>query len=461
MGVSKKGGTRRVLFDPLPVTFRAEETSQLLAWVQAGDSASIVGFSGVGKSNLFNHLLNPELQALHLKESARDYLFVRVNLQGMPDFTDRSLYSLILEQLELLCEQVSDPSLTLSLDQIRHYHDLLLNAGHDTLKVHRYFKQALQTILDGTPLKLVLLLDHFDEFYHHAEARLFSNLRGLREAYKYRLLYLVFTRDILTASDSGREDFVKLLTPRMLGLKPHKIQDAIFLLQRIAGRLGIVLDMHLANSLHQLTGGHASLLRVTFLTAIDNGMTLGDKQDELVRSFLNAPAVVEVCDRVWESLRVEEQRALARPAHGLPVYESDDQIEGLLRSKGMLGDRIDAPIFSPIFALYTTSKTSLWEQSLYLDEQTRQVWMLGRPAPQLTAQEYRIFQALYARQGAVVSNEELIAAVWPKSQDSQEEFYNQALVASIARLRKKIELNSDNPRFLENVRGQGYRLNIK
>lgn len=449
-------------FDTLPLTFRAYETGQLLAWVQAGSSASIVGFSGVGKSNFFNHLLHPDLPSVYLKEGAKDYLFVRVNSHSMPDFTGRSLYSLILEQLELLCEQADYPSLTSSLERVSHYHHLLLNAGNDTLKAHRYFKQALQEILDGTLLKLILLFDHFENFYRHAESRLFSNLRGLREAYKYRLLYLVFTRDVLLASDRDREEFLKLLTPHILGLKPHNQQDAILLLQRLASRLDTLLDMPLAKDLYRLTGGHADLLRITFLCVIDNVVTMVGRQDELAHSFLDIPTVAEACDRIWESLSAEEQRGLVHLVNNSSIHDIDQHAENRLRFKGILGDQIDAPIFSPIFALYAKGKGVLMEKPLYLDKQTRQVWVLGRPAPQLTAQEYRLFLVLYNCQGAVVSNNELIAAVWPDSDDlQQEKYYEQALVATISRLRKKIEPNPDNHRILENIRGQGYRLRTR
>ena len=43
--------------------FRQTETEKLFNWMQAGESASIIGISGVGKSNLFNHIRDPKTQA--------------------------------------------------------------------------------------------------------------------------------------------------------------------------------------------------------------------------------------------------------------------------------------------------------------------------------------------------------------------------------------------------------------
>ena len=57
---------------------------------------------GTGKSNLFNHFLDPQTQHHYLGEDMSKYIFVRVNFHYMPDFSVRSVYSLILEQFELL-----------------------------------------------------------------------------------------------------------------------------------------------------------------------------------------------------------------------------------------------------------------------------------------------------------------------------------------------------------------------
>lgn len=63
----------------LPITFREEETTQLMNYAQAGESASIVGVSGAGKSNLFNHLFEPAVRQHYLGDTAEDHIFVRVN----------------------------------------------------------------------------------------------------------------------------------------------------------------------------------------------------------------------------------------------------------------------------------------------------------------------------------------------------------------------------------------------
>jgi DNA-binding winged helix-turn-helix (wHTH) protein len=449
-------------FTELTFTFRQGEVSQLLEWVRAGESASVVGVSGVGKSNLFNHLLDPRIQELHLTPDQGNYIFVRTNFHYLPDFTDRSIYSLILDQLELLDSEIERLGLEQGIiDCIGKQHEALLDVGQDALKVQRYFKLAVGSLLADSKRRLVLLFDQFDDVYREAEPRLFANLRGLRETYKYRISYLVFTRDILpnlAATDSGREEFYELLVPNIMGLRPYNKEDAALLLNRVASRNQLPLDDSLVERLFQLIGGHAGLLRTTYLGVVQDGLVLPQQDKDASQILLEMPNVRMECDKIWESLNLEEQRALAYCAHGLLLDEPGKRIERLLRLKGLLGEEAKGKVFSPLFALYAKDQEALWNRPIYLDEKTRQVWVHGRPAPPLAAQEFRLFRRLYTYLGELVLKDELVDAGWPGIQGGVSD---EALTAAMSRLRKKIEFLPNSSHFLESIRGQGYKLRIK
>jgi len=440
------------------LTFRNIEVKQLLNWLHAGESASIVGVSGVGKSNLFNHLLDSEVQKYHLERKLDDFIFVRVNFHYLPDFSNRSIYSLILEQFELLGDWVEQAGLESTIiDKIEEQHEALLNAGDDLLKVQRYFKVALRLLLANSQRKLVLLCDQFDDIYQEADDRLFANLRGLREAYKYRLSYLIFTRDVLTSlapMAPGREEFYELLAPNVMGLKPYNQEDAKLLLARVADRNQWTVETPIEESLFKLTGGHAGLLRAAFMAINQNDVALKDDVEETAESLLTVPNIESECGKIWNSLTVEEHQALAYRVHDLP---SEDDVSAVkrLQLKGLLDEETGRRLFSPLFAAYVKNQEALWERSLYLDERTRQVWVLGRSTPALTALEYRLFDVLYERLGSLVTKDELIDAGWPSAQGGVSD---EALTAALYRLRKKIEPEPDSPQFLESLRDQGYRL---
>lgn len=443
--------------------FRQTETEKLFKWIQAGESASIIGISGVGKSNLFNHLRDPHTQAQHLGKVADSTIIVRANFHYIPDFSDRSIYSLILEQLEMLDSEAERLSLTSQeIEKISHYHELLLDAQDDVLKVQRYFKLALRVLLGQTNRRLVFLFDQFDDVYQEAEERLFANLRGLREAYKYRISYLVFTRDMLPnliETDAAREEFYELLASNIMGLKPYAKPDAISVLERVANRNKLTLTDELRDQLYVLAGGHAGLLRAALLAAMQQNVADQLSQNSEAELLLKVSGVEMECDKLWRSLSTHEQKTLKGKAQNQNVEKAlGGRVVTQLQIKGLLSEDETAVIFSPIFARFVAMQDALWERPLFFDKLSRQIWVQGNPAPRLTQLEYRLFQQLHQHAGEVVEKDELIAAGWPNAKGGVSD---EALIAAIARLRKKIEPDPKNPRFLENVHNQGYLLQIK
>jgi hypothetical protein len=439
--------------------FREDEVSKLLKWARSGESASIIGISGVGKSNLFNHLLDSETQRAYLGEAVGNYLFVRVNFHYIPDFSNRSLYSVILEQFELLdgnCEQLNLTSA--QLDQVGHYHEQLLDAGDDVLKVQRYFKQAIQLLLRGNERRIVFVFDQFDEVYQEADGRFFANLRGLREAYKYRISYFAFTRGMLprlAEMDPAREEFSELLLGNVVGLGPYNNFDARNLLERVSSRIQLPLTEAQAAQLLHLSGGHAGLLKSAYLAMAQDGATLTGSEEQEVMALLAVPNVETECAKIWNSIRLDERKLLARLAHGGTAVSADHTTLYELQVKGLITKTEPMTLFCPLFTHYTRHQEALWERPLYLEPQTRQVWVLGTPTEALTALEYKLFSLLYERLDEIVEKDELIEAGWPGAKGGVSD---QAITAAMYRLRRKIEPDPNEPRFLESLRGQGYQL---
>ncbi len=448
-------------------TFRQTEIRDLLNWAKAGASASIIGVSGMGKSNLFNHLFDPHTQQQYLGDGEGQYIFVRINFHYMPDFTIRSVYSLILEQFELLEERLEQLNLHgEQIKQIGAYHEALLDAGDDVLKVQRYFNLAVRTLLRRSKRQLIFLFDQFEDVYQNANPRLFTSLRGLREAYKYRLSYFVFTRNTLlklAETDTAREEFYELLAPNVIGLKPYTYQDATHMLHRVAKRYELSVDQLLVERLFTLTGGHAGILRAVYFAVAQDEIELASEADENSRMLLEKTNIMTECNKIWNSITVEERRLLATYAHTMvkDKYKQKDRLKNKevmrqLQLKGLLTESDHPSIFSPLFKEFVLRQESLWEKPLYFDRQIRSVWVLGQPTTPLTALEFNLFDLLYERRGEVVERDELVHAGWPLAQGGVSD---ESINAVIARLRRKIEPHPGKPRFLKNIRGQGYRLN--
>jgi two-component system alkaline phosphatase synthesis response regulator PhoP len=72
----------------------------------------------------------------------------------------------------------------------------------------------------------------------------------------------------------------------------------------------------------------------------------------------------------------------------------------------------------------------------------------------LTAREFEILVQLTGRPNMVFTREKLLEQVWGYS------FYGDPRVVDVhvAKLRKKLEKDPSNPRYLKTVRGIGYKL---
>lgn len=446
-----------------PMTFRETQTKRLMQLAQAGESAAIIGISGVGKSNLFNHLLNPKVQAHYLGDDP--VIFVRINFHFAADFSTRSIFSLILEQIELLGERLGSDLLPADkLADIERFHDLLLAAGDDLLTAQRYFKKSVRHVMAADPNRhLVFLFDQFGGVDREADPRLFANLRGLREDYKYRLSYFVFTRQpfdhLPQEDDRAREEFYELLAANQIGLQPYEHHDAAAMISQITHRLGQTIPPEIQDSLIKTTGGHSGLLRAGVAALLGGAIQLNGSPADDLGTMGALPAVQQEGQKIWNSVSLEEQRLLSFVAHGERVKPADDHA-GLiaLLKKGVLiqpeDGRAAVQIFSPLLETFIRQQKAVWEQPLYYDGQMRRVMVFGKPVdPPLTRTELQIFLLLYEHLEEPVSTYDLKMAVWG------DQNADKPLQTNIYRLRRKIEPDSKHPRFLVTVAGYGYQLN--
>jgi DNA-binding response OmpR family regulator len=121
-------------------------------------------------------------------------------------------------------------------------------------------------------------------------------------------------------------------------------------------------------------------------------------------------------------------------------------------SPGELVARVRAMLRRPRGGASEQPDISLRFGELAIDPGRRQVWLGEREIP-LTALEFDLLEVLASRPGFVFSRSQLLSRVWG------EDYFGDDHVVDVhvANLRKKLEEDSSNPRYVQTVRGVGYR----
>ena len=106
-----------------------------------------------------------------------------------------------------------------------------------------------------------------------------------------------------------------------------------------------------------------------------------------------------------------------------------------------------------MLGMMTETGQYLETRGLMLDVAAERVW-LGKHELHLTPREFAVLAYLVRRTGHLVTDTELLGAVW----GTDAVIGNEALRTVIKRLRRKIGDDPKQPRYIATVWGRGYRI---
>lgn len=96
-------------------------------------------------------------------------------------------------------------------------------------------------------------------------------------------------------------------------------------------------------------------------------------------------------------------------------------------------------------------------RELWVDVESGNVWVEGRLIePPLTDAEYRLLKLLFRNANKICDKYEIVESVW--GEEYLEEVEDFRIAKLLSRLRQRIEPDPSNPRFIQTVRGRGYKL---
>jgi hypothetical protein len=243
-------------------TYRAREMEVLASWIQAGESGSIVGLAGSGKSNLLGFLSHrPEAMAQYLRDSSLKLALIQVDLNNLPGDDLATFYQVVLRSL-----YEASAHLAAIEDSLPDTVETLYRKVEE--KADPFLSQsALREVLllfRKEKARLVLVLDPFDQFCRTASTQILNNLRGLRDSFKTTLSYLVGLRQELAyvRDPVDLDELYEVLDIHLCWLGPMEKDDARWVISQVEEGAGTSFAEEHIEHLIGLTGGYPSLLRV-------------------------------------------------------------------------------------------------------------------------------------------------------------------------------------------------------
>ena len=345
-------------WDSFPENYRHDLISRILQAIRGGECCQVVGLSGAGKSNLAGFLSQRKSSGLSL---------VAVDCNRLTAYTPNELFTMIASA----CTSVGQP--------IARIEDLAC---------------TLERALDRTSDQISLVFDRFDVLLEHDIKTIAGNLRWLRDQFKYRLTYVIFTRQQLAAGN----ELAELFYANTYWLGTLSQEDAFWSIDQFTNRHNLAWDENLKTTIFNLSRGYPSLLR-----AVCEAARVGTPLEP--SALICHPAVSRMTEEFWTAQPSQEE----------------------LAQSGLLDH--------PLLRLANQKEIESG----------------------LTAKETLLLGYLRSHPEVLCEKDAVIRAVWPEDKIFDQGIRDDSLAQLVRRLRQKIEPDPSQPIHLVTVPGRGYR----
>lgn len=382
----------------LPPQYYIHDIRFMMSQISRGEFCSLLGLGAVGKSTLLKMLPRWDVKLLHFGEQWAPFfvnvmldphLFVMLNQQGRAEAGDMWMgYELMLSQLKLqLLEIESDlrrnlPN-ALSVffpaemdnihDEIHEIYEGLFKEGNDLHKQAgiRHLQQAMyELLLRHQNIRVTFIFDEIEEFFDKLPPEFFQSLRGLRDMYKGRVMYITSSRApmkglaqrLYNPNDEQQEhhykvleSFFELFDGQTRYVSPLDDASVQFTLQRLEKRMGYPIPLPQARQdLVRLSGSHVGLLRRGYKVAA-RYRSMYNRQ-HFVEDLLAEKGVINQCESIFWSLSEDEREAVKLVAHRRQLANVPRNILADLSHKHII-HQPNPDTYMPIFEIF-----SIWVQ---------------------------------------------------------------------------------------------------
>ncbi len=328
--------------DRLPVDFRHADVDPLFRLIRTGESCSLVGIGSVGKSNLMHTIARDEVKRTYLNGLAATTIMVMLDPHKLVHLEEQALrhsgsgwpgYELMLSRLRRALIDMEDqqqlPPGSEVIQRVERFYINLFDAQPLMAQTGvRQLENAIYEVLGlGSQWRIVFLFDELESFLH-LPASFFQSLRGLRDEFKQRIVYITTSRRPVSEliqervtdalSRETMEGFVELVQGFIRFVRLLEPAGAEIVIQQLERRYSVALDPVRRRYLIDVSGRHAGLLRRSFLPTAGLNAT-ATSVDQLFEVLLRDRSVLHECQVILDSLPSDEQTCLQQLVLRQPV----------------------------------------------------------------------------------------------------------------------------------------------
>jgi hypothetical protein len=426
-----------------PPETREVELARIIKFVSSGKSCQVIGIPGVGKSNCLRLLpYNRGVRNLHLGKNEPGFHFVymdfsEVSKRPLSDIMKFILISLAASFGERRLKKEESAVNKLLSDALRF---------SDEMYFSQNLKKAIDYLANERKISIVFLFDRFEEYVPNIDSAFFLNLKILRNRAKYRFAAcFAITRPIEEALETSIfAEFSEFLAGNIVFLSVHDKAGLEFRFKHLEEVSGRSADEKIKSEIIRLTGGHGKLARICYEATLASSFKRLAARLGLSEFLLDNKLVQSNLYEIWNFLTPQERKDI----------KTDNKNEFLEK----LGLTKNGRLTIPLFDSFIKTLTPQTAQKLILNQEKNEIFKGDQNLTELLSpQEFRLLRFLLQNAGRVCEKDEIIVNVW-KDMKTQEGVTDQALDQIIYRLRKKIEDDPNNPRFIQTIKGRGYKI---
>jgi len=421
---------------------RSRQLQAIFELIAKRGCANVVGERRSGKTSLFFHVLNPQVQRQYAPDD-RQSIYVYLDAEICPE-EPQGFFRDVFTQARAQCP------------------DLPISPGEGEMDEKR-----VRTMLGVlSPRRLVVFIDEFENIGQcpRFPPRFFVFLRGLCNCYNLSLVIASCKRLVeCCPHEVITSPFPNIFTSVSLGsFTQEEFEDFLLRSSTPSG----VPTWEMRDEIVSMAGYYPYLLQMAcrhcFAVWVEQGQ-LSPGVGPLIRRRFEDEAR-PYFESVWNRyLSKEERETCIQLVHGEEVTRPN--VVWRLEQKGYVHNgRIASDVFAelsrqqdPAHGDGFISAITPSMSGISVDEKSGNVYVNGTLiTPPLTAHQFSLLRLLYKNKGSICDTDTIIKAIF--GQEYMEKVDDQRIAQLVSRLRKRLEPEGRPWQYIQTIHGRGLRL---